>query len=244
MHFMAGPNNMVPFAPDAWPSLELRDAASALWAWNRAARNLEISNAVQKRALKICSHHDLPESLLEAQRQGARIEDGFAGAEELLTYIDTVMGAHAMLLAKLAGERSRWVEQPVHAFARAAFMTRRLCRLKEELHTGRLWIPQDVMRQAGVEQTHLQQGEVTPGVRRLLWKQVVLARDAYASCRTLTTDFSGWLRRRFRVAWTRGVHLLALIEARRFDVWSKPVELKGLRQAQLYWQVYVGKTFR
>ncbi|MDE2732062.1 MAG: squalene/phytoene synthase family protein [Bacteroidota bacterium] len=235
---------MVPFAPNEWPSPELREAAAGLWAWNRAVRNLQLSDAVQQEARQICQRHDLPESLLAAQQQGARIEDGYAVAEELLTYMDTVMGAHAMLLAKLAGERSRWVEQPVHAFARAVFMTRRLCRIKHDLQAGRLWIPRDVMQQAGVERAHLESGEVTPGVRRLLWKQVVLARDAYAGCRTLTTDFSGWLRRRFRMAWTRGVHMLALIEARRFDVWSRPVELAGFRRAQLYWQVYVGKTFR
>lgn len=238
---------VVPFAPEMWPTSGLRTTVEGLWAWNQAARTLSLSDTLRQRVQRICNQHDLPVSLLEAQEKGAQeapTQEGFANAWELQTYIDVVIGSHAMLLAKLAGERSQWVEQPVRAFARAAFLTRRLCRLKEDLRSHQLWIPRDVMQQAGVDQSCLEQGEVTPAIRRLLWKQVVLTRDAYASCRTLTTDFSGWLRRQFRICWTRGVHLLALIEARRFDVWSKPVQLTGLRQAQLYWQVYVGKTFR
>ena len=197
-------------------------------------------------AHEVCRTHNLPVELLTAQQEGvlASQPGTFANREELMRYIDEVMGSHAILLAKLGGERSRWVQQPVQAFARAAFMTRRLCQFKEDLNRKQLWIPQDVLLQADVEQTDLEQGVVTTAIRRLLWKQVVLTRDAYAGCRTLTTDFSGWLRRRFRICWTQGVHLLALIEARRFDVWSKPVELTGLRKLQLYWQVYIGKTFR
>ena len=167
-----------------------------------------------------------------------------ATMQDLLDYTDQVLGSHALLLARLAGERSNWVEKPVREFARATFLTRRLCQLKHDLARGHLWIPRAIMEQARVDRKTLEEGSPTPEVRRLLWKQVVLIRDAYASCRTLTTDLSGWLRRRFRIYWTHGVHLLALIEARRFDVWSKPVMLSGLRRAHLYWQVYVGKSFK
>lgn len=237
---------MVPFTPEVWPTAELRTAAERLWAWNRSVRSASLSDAMRTQAHEVCRTHDLPVELLTAQEEGAlaSMSGAFANAEELLEYIDQVMGSHALLLVKLAGERSRWVQRPVNAFARAAFMTRRLCQLKEDLSQQQLWIPQEVIHQANVEQTNLVQGVVTPAIRRLLWKQVVLTRDAYAGCRTLTSDFSGWLRRRFRICWTQGVHLLALIEARRFDVWSKPVELTGLRKLQLYWQVYIGKTFR
>lgn len=238
---------MVPFAPDVWPTPELRAAADELWAWNRAVRTGSVSDDALAKAQQICAEHELPLALLDAQWQCAKESDlvsGFPSTQELLTYIDEVMGSHAMLLAKLAGERSNWVERPVRSFARATFMTRRLCNLNEDLQSRQLWVPLDMMKQADVDRRELERGVWTPAIRRLLWKQVVLTRDAYAGCRTLTTDFSGWLRRRVRIYWTRGLYQLALIETRRFDVWSKPVKLSGFRLAQLYWQVYVGKSFR
>ena len=241
---------MVPFAAADWPPGSLREAAQHLWDWHTAARSVEwaveadIADDVRRRAELVCERHNLPRRLLDRQLVAARNAGhctGFATAVHLASHIDATSGAHAMLLTRLAGEHGRWIEKPVYAFAQAIFLTRSLYALKEDLAANHLYLPQDAIEKAGVTLQQLANGRMDAAIRRLLWTQVVRARDAYAGSRVLTLDLSGWKRRVCRRYWTGGLHLLGLIEARRFDVWSKPVSLSAIRRAQVYWQMYFGR---
>ncbi len=241
---------MVPFATEDWPAGPMRKAACALWSWHTAVRRAEgglqtaIPDEIGREALLVCQRHNLPRVLLDKQLEAAlsvKHNTAFETTTELADYINATAGSHAVLLARLAGERGQWIEQPVYAFARAIFLTRSLCNLKKDLAASRLYLPQDAVNQAGVTRQQLAEGRLNAPVRRLLWKQVIRARDAYANSRTLTQDLSGWPRRTYRRYWTGGLYILGLIEARRFDVWSKPVRLSAFGRAQVYWQTYFGK---
>ncbi len=234
---------MTPFPPSDWPREELRQAAYVLWDWHRAAQIEVPPTALREEAYAVCKKFDLPIHLVDAQlvEQGAlTIETG----EDLFSYMDATAGSHALLLAKLAGYTSNWIEIPIKQFARAVFLTRSVCLLKEDVEAGRYFIPADILAKGNVTTADLIQGSPNSAIRSILWKQVVRARDAYASCKTLNSDLKGWSRRRFRVYWTGGLHILGNIESRGFNVWSRPINPTFIHRAQIYWQVYFGKAGR
>ena len=234
---------MPPFAPSDWPQNEFRAAAEALWRWHRAAQVGEYSSVHRSKAHAVCEKFNLPAHLVDAQFVEGGVPTIYM-ITDLFDYMDRSAGSHALLLAKLAGYTANWVEDPVRKFGRALFLTRSLMFLKEDLQAGRQFIPLDLLQKNNVDSADLMEGRLSSGMRSVLWKQVVYARDAYASCRTLNSDLSGWCRRRFRIYWTGGLHTLARIESRKFDVWSKPVELTLLHKTRVYLQVYTGKTIR
>ena len=263
----------LPFGPQVWPR-NLRPAAHALWDFHRAlyaphvpakadlkkyfnsesekAHAVEplcvVTASVTQAAYQACQTHRLPFSLLSSQIQAAAClatPARFESAEELLDFIQQFAGAHARLLQHLAGQGGAWREQAVNDFARALFLTSRLCLLQEDQGRQHVFIPVQELEQAGISIQELHSGIASDTMRRLLWKQVVRIRDAYASSHSLSTDLMGWSRRVFKRCWLGGLYLVAAIERRDYDVWSKPFVLRWPQRIELFLQILFGKnTFR
>ena len=208
---------MIPFTPSDWPQNDLRQAAELLWKWHRNARSNVPSRSVQNEAHRVCQKFDLPLHLVDLQLM-KRNRDVIDTVPDLFDYMDSHVGSHALLLAKLAGYKANWAETPVKEFGRAIFLTRSICFLKQDLQQGKHYIPIDVMKAHGVSIADLMNRSPSQNVRAVLWKQIVCARDAYASCKTLNSDLNGWCQRRFRLYWTGGLDLLARVESRKFNV--------------------------
>ncbi len=242
-----------------------REAAAALWAFFHAldaprpgvrveteVRQCEagevlgiIPPAVAARAYEVCRLHRLDRAHLAEQVRAARYlvpPVRFATAAELLAFVRLRCGAHAQLLAHLAGQRGRFRTQGTQEFAKALFLTNRLCYLVQDLAQDRLFLPLSELAQFGVSEEQLMQGRIDEGVRRLLWKQAVRIRDAYGACQRLGHDLNGWPRRQFRRYWMEGLYLLSVAEKRKFDVWTKPVALSSAQRLQIRWQILAGKT--
>ncbi len=255
---------MAPFAPDDWPQA-VRPAAKALWDFHtaldmpetgaaipgeiercRAFKRLRIMPAdIAERAYAVCRTHKLDGDLLADQIRAAAcltVPVRFESAVQLLGFVRDRCGSHAQLLLQLAGQHDRFRVAGVQEFAKALFLTQRLCGLAEDLARDRLFLPQSELAQYGVSEHQLLQGELTEGVSRLLWKQVVRIRDAYGASQRLNLYLTGWPRRRFKRYYMEGLYLLSVAEKRQFDVWSKPVALSGARRLQLRWQLALGKT--
>ena len=234
---------MTPFPPSDWPGEELRQAAGVLWDWHRAAQIEVPPRVLREKTYAVCRKFDLPVHLVDAQL----VEHGaptIETAEDLFCYADATVGSHALLLAKLAGYTSNWIENPVKQFARAIFLTRSVCLLAEDIEAGRCFIPADILVKGNVTTVDFVRYPSSQAIQSILWKQVVRARDAYASCRTLNTDLKGWSRRRFRVYWTGGLHILGYIESRGFNLRFSEIKPTLLRRTKIYWQIYFGKAGR
>lgn len=196
-------------------------------------------------AYAACSKHRLPVSLLADQvRVAARFTQPlrFEGASDLDRFAQQWVGSHAMLLARLAGQKGRWQRRPIGELAKAFFLTGRLCDLKRDLARDRVFFPIADLRQFGVSIDHLRQGVMSDAMQRLLWKQTVRIRDAFARGLAIGNDLAGWQRRVFRKHWLGGLYLLAEIEARKYDLWTRPFTLPRWRRAQLQLQALTGKT--
>jgi len=260
----------LPLGDSAWPS-ELREDAHNLWKFHLALLQIgktkkinqptvlieEATRAAEGRPLTIMEHsvstnaytacrsHNLPFACLAQQvRAAARFLHPlwFKTAANMDVFVRNWAGSHAQLLAALAGQKGKWQQKTIHELARAFFLTGHLCCLQRDLAQNRLFIPLDELQQANVTVAHLQRGIINEAMRRLLWKQTVRIRDAYARGHSLDKDLSGWQRRAFRLYWLGGLYLLAEIENRGYDVWSRPFTFPLFRRLQLRVQVLTGKT--
>ncbi len=255
---------MTPFHPTQWPSAK-RDAAQALWDFYHALSRPEsgfpfdrttrqcidgmqtdtMPPATVQNAYDACEKYGLDRALLAQVVEGARHlvpPVQFESAAQLLDFVRLRCGAHARLLAQLAGQKGRFRMQGTVEFAKAVFLTKQLCRLPHDIAEGRLFIPLAELVQFKVTRAQLRQGTMDNNMRRLLWKQAVRIRDAYGASQRLGHDLSGWPRRQFRKHWMEGLYLLSAVEKKRFDVWTKPVELSSVRRLQMRWQLFTGKT--
>ncbi len=260
-----------PFYDDGWPR-KTAPAARALWQWHLhlyhpvvvavAADHAEFFDKEQARAeagqaLRVlpapvaeaayaaCRAHDLPLALLADQvTASARFLDPirFASYAALDAFVRQWAGAHGRLLARLAGLRGAWQIQQVDELARAFFLTGRLAVLPRDLAQDRLFIPLDEMAQAGVALEALRAGTVGEAVRKLLWKQAVRARDAFAQGKPLVRDLRGRPARAVKRGWLGGLEVLTEIERRGFDVWSRPVALSAVQRFRVRLQALVGRT--
>ena len=255
----------LPFAPAAWPHA-LRPAADALWRFHQALREplahgdtegffreesaraseaqhlRVIPSAVAARAYEACREHGIPLTLLGEQvRASARFARPirFETAADLHDFVQRWAGSHALLLARLAAQTGSWRERPISEFAKALFLTSRLCAMREDLKRDRVFIPLNDLR---IPLDQLRAGAVDEAVQRLLWKQTVRIRDAYGACQMLGRDLSGWPRRAFKKTWLGGLYLVTTVERRGYDVWSKPFALSGIARRQIQLQALFGKT--
>ena len=200
---------------------------------------------VAEAAYEACRAHNLPRALLADQ---VKASASFLTAMQFETYaalqdfIRQWAGSQGRLLARLAGHKGSWQLPLVDELTRAFFLTGRLAHLPDDLSRDRLFIPLDEMRYAGVSLEQLRTGEVDEAMRRLLWKQTVRVRDAFAQGQPLVRDLSGWQRRAFKQWWFGGLELINEIERRDYDVWSQPLTITSVQRLRVRLQALVGRT--
>ena len=178
----------IPFGPEAWPSalaqaagalwdwhLGLAESAVELdagEAWvalvererqrvTDGAPTVLLPEAISEAAYGACFDHDLPTALLAEQvgaleplRGRVRFETGAV----LRAFVQRFAGAHARLLAHLAGHTGTWQQPPTEALAFAFFLTGHLAHLPRDLARDRLFVPLEALEQAGVSEDMLRTG--------------------------------------------------------------------------------------
>lgn len=259
-----------PFFEDPWPA-RTREAARALWRWhlalltppaewdaavprtavqmaNRAVEGKDIPwipPQVSAAAYEACAKHGLERTWLALQVQtaprlwgGLRVDD----QSELEGLIDCWAVPHAQALAKLADAAHRWQLPYVSEFARGLFLVGRLMQLSEDVGEDRIFIPLADLEQAGVSIEQLKEGRVDESMRRLLWKQIIRARDALAHGAPLANEVSPRFARALKRWWMGALEILSEIERRDYDVWSRPVSLSMIHRLQVRFQAQFGRT--
>lgn len=204
-----------------------------------------VPDRVWKAAHEACRAHRIPLELLADQAAVAVHFHGpmqFPEREALRDFIAQWAMPLGEGLVRLAGARGSWQHRYARELARAFFLTGRLAALPHDLARDRLFIPQTDLDLAGVSLEQLQQGAMDDAVRKLLWKQVVRARDAFAQGQPLVHELPRRHARALKRWWLGGLEWLSEIERRGYDVWSEPIALSPLRQAQVRFQARFGRT--
>ena len=257
-----------PFKDVSWPK-EKAEAAAVMWEWRdqlsalsayenhgqneyekeaerieKGESPLHIPAALADRMRVASRRHDLPmEWFLAPLRIVHRFNGSLrlADATALKTFLSAWAIPHANLLAKLAGVAHSWQLKQVAELATAFFLTDRLIRLPQDLGEDRLFIPESDLEQAGVTREMLAQRGADPAIKKMLWKQVVRIRDAYAQGQPLVFDLERRYRRPFKRNWLTGLELINEVERRKYDVWSAPIQLSGVQRFQVQVLSWIGK---
>lgn len=113
--------------------------------------------------------------------------------------------------------------------------------VREDYARGRIYLPQDVMRGAGVDESTIANGQATPAFRALLRDQVAYARAMFVRGARLI----GMVDRELAVdldLFTRGgMEILRAIEARQYDVLSARPTISKARKAMLLLHALAGR---
>jgi 15-cis-phytoene synthase len=195
-----------------------------------------VAEPVWSAAHQACGRQGLPRTLLAEQ---VRAVDGLRGrvrfrtGADLDAFVTRWAGSHARMLAHLADAAHSWQVRYVDELARGFFVVGRLIELKADLGRDRLYIPEADLEQAGVSFEQLVKGGVDESVRKLLWKQVIRARDAFAHGMPLVNEIAPRFGRALKRWWLGGLEMLNEIERRDYDVWSRPVTLSPFHRIQV-----------
>ena len=204
-----------------------------------------VPEAVANRALAACEAGGSPREWLARQASAARIWAGparFPDARAVNACIAEWACPHARLLARLAGVSGSWQLEYVDEFARGFFWTGRLAALKRDAAEGRFFIPETDLAQHGVSREQLAEGRVDESMKRLLWKQTIRARNAFALAEPLALELPRRKAAAFKRQWLGALEALHEIRRREYDVWTRPIALSARSRMQVRLQARFGRT--
>jgi phytoene synthase len=242
----------------------VRAQADALWTWFDAAgsdahRGRAAEDAARiasgrepglhawawRAAVDACAGAGLDRALLAPRLSAsARLAGSFRVRDgaELAGFAEDWCGAHARLLAGLAGLTGSWQQDMASDLARGFFLVGSVVRAPE--HAARDWcfFPVADLERFGVGTDGLRSGPPSPGARRLLWRQAVRARDALAQGRPLIDEMPALLALRARRRWFGALELLLQAEAADWDVRARPPTVGPLLRFRVHVQSIAGRT--
>ena len=191
--------------------------------------------------------YDIPSEWFYSQLDTAHYFYGgvqFDDAKALKAFVSSWNAPHAYLHAKLMDAAYTWQRVYWDELSMAFFIVEALLNLPADISSGRLFIPKSEAHQAGVELEMLKKGELSPGVERLLWKQTIRARDAFAQGQPLLKELDRAYRGRVKKNWLTGLEYINEIERRKYNVWSEPIGLTGVQKFQVLVLSWIGKGAR
>ena len=196
-------------------------------------------------AYEACAENHIPFELLGRQVLAARRFKEpirFTGAREVNEFIRDWAGSHGRALAHLADVSGSWQLKYVDELSTALFWVGRLATMKRDVERDWLFIPLSDLEQADVTIDQLRGGKPGENVRRLLWKQSIRAKDAFAQSEQLAVDLPRPYAAELKRSWLGGLEVLNEISRRDYDVWSRPISLSAYHRTLVRFQARFGRT--
>ena len=206
-----------------------------------------IPTALVDKVRDAMSVHDVPGEWFYDQLDVAHYFYGdirFKDAREFKAFVLGWESPHAYLLAKLANAAYTWQRKLLDELSMAFFIVDMLLNLPDDIKTGRMFIPDSELQHADVALEQLQNGERTDSVERLLWKQAIRARDAFAQGQPLIKELERKYRGKAKKNWLTGLEYINEIEKRNYDIWTRPLELSSVQRFQIMVLSWIGRGVR
>ncbi len=165
----------------------------------------------------------------------------FDTGADLKQFLQESVIPRGTLIAKLADVGHTWQLKQVSDLTTAFFLVNKLLNLKNELARDRLYIPLADLEQAGLSVNDLREGGDSPQMQKMLWKQIIRVRDAFAQGQPLVKEVPRKFRRSFKKNWLTGLELIGEIEKRKYDLWSEPITLSGVQKFQIRVLTFIGR---
>ena len=114
--------------------------------------------------------------------------------------------------------------------------------LKRDVVEGRFFITETDLVQHGVSREQLLEGRVDESMKRLLWKQTIRAKNAFALAEPLALELPRSKAGAFKRWWLGALEALHEIRRREYDVWTRPIALSARSRMQVRIQARFGRT--
>lgn len=158
----------------------------------------------------------------------------YATFAELELYCYRVAGVVGLMMTPVLGYRDERCLPFAADLGTAMQLTNILRDVKEDFARGRVYLPEDELRAFGLDDAALAEGRVTPAWTDFMRFQVQRARGLYARAAQGVPDLSGFGSQRVvRLMGTLYGHILDVIEARGFDVFSARAQVPFAKKLAL-----------
>lgn len=182
--------------------------------------------------------YNLPEEYFREIIDGMQMDldqARYADFSALALYCYRVAGVVGLLAAEIFGYQDRGTLKYATELGTALQLTNILRDVREDARRGRIYLPQDELRRAGVEEEDILRGVSTPPLQSLLAQQAARARDYYQRAEQALPEVDRPAQRSGLIMSSIYGTLLDEIEADGFRVLERRVALTPLRKLWIAW---------
>jgi len=178
---------------------------------------------------------ELFEDLLSAFAQDVRVTR-YATWSDLLDYCRRSANPIGRLVLRVHGYRAEAMDERSDAICTALQLTNFWQDLGRDWTKGRLYVPRDVLAQAGADETDLARGELRAGWKAALRDVVGRTRRLFDRGQPLPDAVAGRLRWQLRATWLGGSRILDRVDALGPEVFSSRPSLGWTDAPGLIWR--------
>lgn len=160
----------------------------------------------------------------------------YATLDELKIYCYRAASAVGLLSAKLFGYKDAATETYAHDLGMAFQLTNIIRDVREDAQRDRIYLPQDMMKKYGVDESSLQSSQSTPELRALLRELSRHAENYYQSAMQALPDSDRWNQRAGLIMSSIYHAVLDRIQKNDFDVMARRTCLPTLLKLWLAWR--------
>ncbi|GAB2461652.1 phytoene/squalene synthase family protein [Jatrophihabitans fulvus] len=222
-------------------SADERGARLQSW-WDDLHADLEwgeTSDPVGRAVLDTVRRFDIPMNYLvdfiDSMRSDLTVTEyeTYADLEKYMWGSAAVIGLEMLPILGRRDDDVRWDVLESHAIALGtAFQLTNFIRdVGEDLRRGRVYLPQESLRQFGVDRDRLRRGTVDESIRALLAWEIERARGLYARARPGIALVDPTSQDCLRTAFTLYGEILDEVEANDYDVFSRRAHVSTRRRA-------------
>lgn len=182
--------------------------------------------------------YNLPEEYFREIIDGMQMDldqARYADFSALALYCYRAAGVVGLLAAEIFGYQDRGTLNYATELGTALQLTNILRDVREDAQRGRIYLPQDELRRAGVEEEDILRGVTTPPLQSLLAQQAARAREYYQRAEQVLPEVDRPAQRSGLIMSTIYSTLLDEIEADGFRVLERRVALTPLRKLWIAW---------
>ena len=140
----------------------------------------------------------------------------YASWDEVVDYCRRSANPVGRLVLRIAGYRDARLDRSSDALCTALQLTNFWQDFGRDWRNGRLYVPREVQRAEGVDESQLSRGAMTDAWARTIERCVAFTRQRFAEGRAVCDGVRGRLRAELRFTWLGGSRILERVERGRF----------------------------
>jgi phytoene synthase len=163
----------------------------------------------------------------------------YSSWDEVLDYCRRSANPVGRLVLRIAGHRDAALDLSSDALCTALQLTNFWQDFGRDWHAGRLYVPREVQRLEGAEESQLTGDTLTDGWARAIERCVMFTRQRFAEGRAVCDGVRGRLRAELRFTWLGGSRILERVDRGRFALLHHRPALGAMDVPRLLWRAGV-----